>query len=80
MRPRRTLTPHQASDVATYVDSQVRPQDPRFVDDVTRTRAKFHDTPFSMHGQTVNGAVLGDPATTAPPDTVPAKPAGSNAK
>ena len=66
-----SLTPQQAWDVATYVDSQVRPQDPRFTGDVPATRKTFHDTPFSMYGQTVNGAVLGDPATTPPAGTVP---------
>lgn len=66
-----SLTPQQAWDVATYMDSQVRPQDPRFEGDVEQTRKKFHDTPSSMYGQTVNGAVLGDPATTPPAGTVP---------
>jgi thiosulfate dehydrogenase len=67
-----TLTEQQAWDVATYIDSQVRPQDPRFVGNVEETRKKFHDTPFSMYGRTVNGAVLGDPAITPPAATVPA--------
>ncbi|MEA2728870.1 MAG: thiosulfate dehydrogenase [Acetobacteraceae bacterium] len=67
-----TLTVQQAWDVATYMDSQVRPQDPRFVGSVEETRQKFHNTPFSMYGQTVNGAVLGDPAVTPPAGTVPA--------
>jgi thiosulfate dehydrogenase len=67
-----TLSVQQAWDVATYVDSQVRPQDPRFLGTVEATRAKFHDTAFSMYGRTVNGAVLGDPATTPPNATVPA--------
>jgi thiosulfate dehydrogenase len=66
-----TLTPQQAWDVATYVDSQVRPQDPRFTADVAQTRARFHDTPNSMYGRSVNGAVLGDPAVTPPAGTVP---------
>ncbi len=66
-----SLTPQQAWDVATFVDSQVRPQDPRFTHDVAFTRQKFHDTPFSMYGRTVNGAVLGDPAATPPFGTVP---------
>ena len=67
-----TLSVQQAWDVATYVDSQVRPQDPRFIQDVEHTRQTFHNTPFSMYGQTVNGAVLGDPTSTPPDATVPA--------
>ncbi|RKE34508.1 thiosulfate dehydrogenase [Paraburkholderia sp. BL23I1N1] len=54
-----TLTDQQAWDVATFMDSHERPQDPRFVGSVETTRAKFHDSPHSMYGQTVNGQVLG---------------------
>jgi thiosulfate dehydrogenase len=67
-----TLTVQQTWDVAKYMDSQVRPQDPRFVGSVEETRKRFHNTPFSMYGRTVNGAVLGDPAVTPPAGTVPA--------
>jgi thiosulfate dehydrogenase len=67
-----TLSVQQAWDVATYIDSQVRPQDPRFTGDVQQTRKKFHDSPSDMYGRTVNGAVLGDPASTPPAGTVPA--------
>ncbi|MBV8458457.1 MAG: c-type cytochrome [Acetobacteraceae bacterium] len=66
-----TLSVQQAWDVATYVDSQIRPQDPRFIQSVAETRKRFHDTPFSMYGLAVNGTVLGDPATTPPAGTVP---------
>ncbi len=61
-----SLSVQQAWDVATYMDSQVRPQDPRFDGDVQSTRAKYANTPMSMYGRTVNGVVLGDPATTPP--------------
>jgi thiosulfate dehydrogenase len=67
----KTLSVQQAWDVATYIDSQTRPQDPRFRGDVAETRAKYHDNPFSMYGDTVNGMVLGDPASTPPFGTVP---------
>jgi thiosulfate dehydrogenase len=60
-----TLSVQQAWDVATYMDSQMRPQDPRFTGDVGQTRKQYHDTPFSMYGQTVNGAVLGAPPASA---------------
>lgn len=56
-----TLTDQQAWDVATFMDSQDRPQDPRFSGSVAATRAKYHDSPHSMYGQTVNGKVLGAP-------------------
>ena len=78
-----TLTPQQAWDVATYVDSQVRPQDPRFAGSVEETRKKFHNNAFSMYGKTVNGAVLGDPAVTPAFGTVPvasAAPAATPSK
>ena len=76
-----SLTPQQAWDVATYMDSQVRPQDPRFTGSVEETRKKFHNNAFSMYGTTVNGAVLGDPATTPAFGTVPAVvPAAAEAK
>ena len=54
-----SLSDQEAWDVATFVDSHVRPQDPRFVNDVATTRARFHDTPNSMYGQTSGGVVLG---------------------
>ena len=57
-----SLTDQMAWDVAAYVDSHERPQDPRFAGSVAETRAKFHDSPYSMYGQTVNGHVLGSPA------------------
>ena len=68
-----TLSVQQAWDVAAYIDSQNRPQDPRFTGDVAETRAKYHDSPFSMYGRTIGGVVLGDPVTTPPFGTVPAK-------
>ena len=67
----RTLTEQQAWDVAAFMDSQVRPQDPRFTGDVATTRARFQNTPFSMYGRVVNDVLLGDPATTPPSGTVP---------
>ena len=66
-----SLSVQQAWDVATYVDSQPRPQDPRFTGNLAETRQKHHDTPFSMYGLTVNGVLLGDPASTPPAGTVP---------
>ncbi|GAC1410677.1 MAG: c-type cytochrome [Burkholderiaceae bacterium] len=54
-----TLSDQDAWDVATFMDSQERPQDPRFKGSVEETRKKFHDSPTSMYGLTVNGHVLG---------------------
>ncbi len=54
-----TLTDQQAWDVAFFMDSHERPQDPRFNGSVDQTRAKFHDTPMSMYGRIVNGHKLG---------------------
>lgn len=54
-----TLSVQQAWDVARYIDSQERPQDPRFTGNVAETRAKFHHSKYSMYGETVNGHLLG---------------------
>jgi thiosulfate dehydrogenase len=54
-----TLSDQEAWDVATYLDSQERPQDPRFKDSVAETRKALHDSPMDMYGQTVNGVLLG---------------------
>ena len=54
-----SLTDQQAWDVATFMDSHERPQDPRFTGSVEATRLKYHDSKYSMYGRTVNGHVLG---------------------
>jgi thiosulfate dehydrogenase len=59
-----SLSDQEAWDVALYLDSQERPQDPRFTGDVAETRKEFHDSPWDMYGTTVGGVVLG---TNAPP-------------
>ncbi|MGO9134372.1 MAG: c-type cytochrome [Methylovirgula sp.] len=64
-----TLSEQEAWDVATYIDSQERPQDPRFTGSVAETRRKYHDTPMSMYGLTVNGVLLGE--SSPPSGTVP---------
>ena len=56
-----TLTDQEAWDVATFMDSHERPQDPRFKGSVAQTRAKYHDTPHSLYGTEVNGHLLGSP-------------------
>ena len=54
-----TLTDQQAWDVATFIDSHERPQDPRFTGDVAQTRAQFHDSEYSLYGTQVGGKLLG---------------------
>lgn len=54
-----SLSDQDAWDVALFMDSHERPQDPRFKGSVAETRAKYHDSDDSMYGRTVNGAVLG---------------------
>ena len=54
-----SLSDQDAWDVALFIDSQDRPQDPRFTGNVADTRKKFHDTDDNMYGMTVNGRVLG---------------------
>ena len=54
-----TLSDQEAWDVATFMNSHERPQDPRFNGNVSDTRKKFHDSEFSLYGQTVNGKLLG---------------------
>jgi thiosulfate dehydrogenase len=61
-----SLTIQQAWDVATFIDSQVRPQDPRYAESPQATRKRHHDSPFSRYGTVVAGRVLGDPANTPP--------------
>lgn len=54
-----TLSDQEAWDVATYIDSQERPQDPRFKGSVADTRKAHHDSPMDMYGTMVNGVLLG---------------------
>lgn len=54
-----TLGDQEAWDVAAFLDGHERPQDPRFVDSVAATRAKFHDSRYSLYGKTVNGRLVG---------------------
>lgn len=55
----RSLTEQQAWDVALFMNAHERPQDPRFTGSVEETRKKFHDSPDSPYGMTINGHLLG---------------------
>ena len=54
-----TLDDQQAWDVAMFMNSHERPQDPRFTGDIAQTRKRFHDTRWSLYGTEVNGRLLG---------------------
>ena len=58
-----SLTDQQAWDVALYMNSHERPQDPRYKGSLEETRKKFHDEPGDLYGQSVNGKVLGEHST-----------------
>lgn len=66
-----TLTDQQAWDVALYMNSHERPQDPRYTGSVQGTRHDFHATEDSMYGREVAGKVLG--ASGAPKPFKPLK-------
>lgn len=68
-----TLTEQQAWDVALFMNSHERPQDPRFSGSVQATQRDFHATEDSMYGREVAGKVLG--ASGAPK---PFKPMQAN--
>lgn len=52
------LTPQQAWDVSSYINSQERPQDPRFKGQVTDTQKQYHQHD-GYYGKTISGQVLG---------------------
>lgn len=62
------LTDQQAWDVALFINSHERPQDPRFDGSVEKTAERFHQHQ-GQYGKTVNDQVLGEQAP--PSGTVP---------
>jgi thiosulfate dehydrogenase len=54
-----SLSDQEAWDVALFIDSHERPQDPRFKGSVAETRRLYHNDANSMYGQMVEGHVLG---------------------
>lgn len=60
-----TLSDQQAWDVAMFMDSHERPQDPRYHGSIAATRAKYHDSADDMYGVKVNGVLLGKGITAA---------------
>jgi len=58
------LSEQEAWDVAAWIDSQPRPQDPRFTESVERTRELFHgNRQYDFYGDTFDGLTLGAPGT-----------------
>ena len=57
----QTLSDQQAWDVAAFVNSHERPQDPRLIDgSIEKTRVKFHaNDGVNLYGQKVNGVLIG---------------------
>ncbi len=55
-----TLADQEAWDVALYINSHDRPQDPRFTGLLKETRKKYHDH-YCEYGDKVEGRVLGAP-------------------
>ena len=53
-----TLTDQEAWDVALFMDSEERPQDPRYEGSIKATRTKHHGK-GDMYGAVVNGVQLG---------------------
>ncbi|WP_418317977.1 c-type cytochrome [Piscinibacter sakaiensis] len=53
------LSTQQAWDVALFMNSHERPQDPRFAGSVDATREQFHASDDSMYGRRFNGHLLG---------------------
>lgn len=58
-----TLSDQAAWDVAYFMNSHERPQDPRFTGSVAETRKRYHATPMSLYGVEVNGHLLGSAPT-----------------
>ncbi|WCM91748.1 c-type cytochrome [Acidovorax sp. NCPPB 2350] len=56
-----SLSTQEAWDVAMFMNSHERPQDPRFTGSVEGTRQKYHDSGDSMYGRRVGGHLLGSP-------------------
>lgn len=54
-----SLSDQEAWDVAAFVDSRPRPQDPRYLGSVEATASRFHKPDRSYYGATIDGVRLG---------------------
>ncbi|BAN48441.1 c-type cytochrome [Metapseudomonas resinovorans] len=59
------LDVQQAWDVAAYINSRERPQDPRYDGNLANTAKAFHASDQGFYGKTVDGEVLGSHAFPA---------------
>lgn len=63
-----SLTDQETWDTACYMNSQERPQDPRYTGDSKETREKygptFHKNPLYDQTREVDGKLLGDHSST----------------
>jgi thiosulfate dehydrogenase len=61
-----TLTDQEAWDVAAFVNSHERPQDPRFDGDLQQTTEQFHKNKYSLYGKREgpDGKLLGESSPT----------------
>lgn len=69
--PSDSLTDQESWDVAAYINSHERPQDPRFAGDLEQTAEECHGSKFSLYGKAEgpDGALLGEhPADLPPPE------------
>lgn len=69
-----SLSDQEAWDVAAFVNSHERPQDPRFTGDLQETAKQFHASKFSLYGKIKgpDGALLGEhPAPASAPKANP---------
>lgn len=66
----RSLSDQDAWDVAQYINSRERPQDPRYTGDVRETRELYLDTfhKTTLYGTEVDGHLLGDHDNTGEKD------------
>jgi thiosulfate dehydrogenase len=57
-----SLSDQEAWDVAAFINSHERPQDPRFTGDIAETTRLFHKTEFSYYGKRrgPDGRLLGE--------------------
>lgn len=61
---RRTLSIQAAWDVAAWINSHPRPQDPRYNGNLEQTRERYHrNHAYDYYGRNVDGFVLGAPGT-----------------
>jgi thiosulfate dehydrogenase len=58
------LSDQEAWDVAAYMNSHERPQDPRFAGSVAETAKSYHDSKYDYYGKLKgrNGKLLGEGA------------------